>query len=56
MVDEAYELALRVEEKLARHAKRRPIRGSSHVGGWSPYIGIIWWATEGRNMVVEMHE
>lgn len=32
LVNEAYKLALRVEEKLSRHSKKRPIGRSSHTG------------------------
>jgi len=52
-VDEAYQLALRVEEKLARRSKKRPMGGSNYVSGWSQRRGARRWATDDRREVAE---
>eukprot|EP01018_Ginkgo_biloba_P034936 Gb_00235 [translate_table: standard] len=55
-MDEAYQLALRVEEKLARHTKKRPMIGSNHTRGWSQRRGASRWSTDGRKVVAETRQ
>ena len=50
-VDEAYQLALRVEEKLDRRSKKRPYERYSRASHWRQPRGINQWSSEGSREV-----
>lgn len=52
-VDEAYQLALRVEDKLARQVKKRPYVSYGHTGHWKQPQGVNHWASGGRSVESE---
>lgn len=54
-MDEAYQLALRIEEKLAQQPRKRPYVRYSHVGGWKQCRGASRWLAERRSMVADLH-
>jgi len=53
-VDEAYQLALRFEEKLARHSKKRLYEIYNHVGRGRQSRGVNHWSLGGNSVVMKL--